>query len=585
MPDIRMPDGTILRNVPEGTSRAEVQRRWQQGQQAKRYSGLSYDDAAAAYRKGRQDLATLTRGKSAAERSRAIQNYEASPTATALRRQMNNRSGMFGAMAGMIKPVDNLALWTSKIPGVGPAIDSLGQAMGLPSADQAYNRNQRARSANTEKGAQVIGNIAGTLPTLAIGGPAAPFVQGAVQGATLTEDARNPGDVLGNALLGGLTGWGLNAALGKVASGLRGFVANTLRDQNIALLAKEGVTMSPAQRGGRLANFIEDKFLGSLPLVSEIPKATRAAATNDLRVAAANRVLSPIGANIERGTPMNNLAIGKVQDIVNTAYDDAISPLAVRYDPALDQGLNSALAGAAGDVGPEGAAQLASYADSLRQRLAPGLSGAPLKREIQNLREVASNAMQKDTLLGQKFWGIADSLDNALESQNGAAAGQFRLARESQALLHRLNDAASRPGVVNGEFGPTQLLSAAKRKGYGTNSANIANNTARMLDLANAGADVLRVETANSGTIPRALSTLGIGGAGYGVGAGAINPIVAGAPIAAALAPYIPQVNRALQTLKMAERPEAVKALGEYLSRYAPALGPAGTAAVISGRD
>lgn len=586
MPDIRMPDGTIIRNVPEGTSRAEIQRRWQQGQQSKRFDALTHDQASDAYQHGRQIIQRDMRGASAADRSKAIQRYEASPTASALRRRMNNTSGMFGAMAGALKPVDNAALWLSKIPGIGPALDNIGQAIGMPTAQQAYSRNQKTRARNEAKGAQIVGNIAGTLPTLTIGGGvAAPFLQGAATGALLTEDAANPRDVAKNAVVGGLTNWATNAAVNKVAGGLKGFVANTPHAQNVKLLADEGVIMSPAQRGGRLAKFVEDKFLGSLPVVSEVPKATRDAATNDLRVAAANRVLAPIGANVERGTPINSHSIGDIQDLVNTAYDDAIAPLRVQLTPELGRGLDDALSGAAGEVGPEGASQLAIYADALRQRLAPGLGGQPLKREVQNLRKVASNTMAKDPMLGDKFWGIANALDDALSAQNGVAAETFTKARESQALLQRFNDAASRPGVVNGEFNSTQLLSAAKRRGYGTNASNIASGEARLLDLANAGADVLRVETANSGTIPRALSTLGLGGAGIGIGTGAINPVVAGAPIVAALAPYIPAVNRGIQSLKMAERPAAVKALGEAISRYAPALGPAGIAAIIAGGD
>jgi len=200
MPDVRMPDGTIIRGVPEGTTRAELERRYQVQKASGRYDKLTHGEASSAYQHGRNELARLTRDMTPAQRSQRIQAYEASPTATALRRRMNNTSGMFGAMAGALKPLDNAALWASKIPGIGPAIDNLGQAMGMQSTRQAYDRNQRARSGNENKGAQIVGNIAGTLPTLAIGGGvAAPFLQGAATGALLTENADNPRDVLWNA--------------------------------------------------------------------------------------------------------------------------------------------------------------------------------------------------------------------------------------------------------------------------------------------------------------------------------------------------------------------------------------------------
>jgi len=92
-------------------------------------------------------------------------------------------SKLNGLMLGALKPIDNAArALAGALPeGVTSAIDTAGAAMGMPSQEQAYEANQAAREGNSATGMQLAGNIAGTLPTLALPGGA--LAQGAAGGA------------------------------------------------------------------------------------------------------------------------------------------------------------------------------------------------------------------------------------------------------------------------------------------------------------------------------------------------------------------------------------------------------------------
>lgn len=108
-----------------------------------------------------------------------------------------------GFLAGALKPLDNLTTWAMKTPPFH-ALDRVGQAIGLPSAAEATAGNERARRNNTRTGYQLLGNIAGTLPTAAI--PGGVLAQGAVGGALLTNDPNDLGGIARDATIGAVAG-------------------------------------------------------------------------------------------------------------------------------------------------------------------------------------------------------------------------------------------------------------------------------------------------------------------------------------------------------------------------------------------
>lgn len=556
--DIRMPDGTIIRNVPDGTPRAEIERKWKIAASQKNPQRTAPQSAVAGAGHGLtfgflDELGAVadTIGLPAGEKRPTIWNGSSFGDAWRANQRRNNeilkdaekqnpKSYMAGEVAGMIAP--------ALITGGGSTAASGGR-------------------------------LAARVPRLARAARA--VVPAVAQGAAYGAGSTNGG--LGARARGAAEGaaWGLGGdlagrAVGKVASRI---IGGKKVPANVRRLADEGIVLTPGQRAGpgSLRNKFEDTVLGSLPWVKEVPAAAARRGENDLRVAVANRVLKPIGQKLDRGSPINSKTIGGIQDMVGNAYDEAIAPLSLQLDDDIMRSLDDIIGGAEREVGPDGARQVAAYAEHLKGRLAEGMTGEPLKREIQALRGVASETGKKDPMLGQRFWALHNTLDDGLARQSGETASDaYRSARESSTLMSRMNDAAAKS--VNSEFGPTQLLQAARRRGYGTNTANIANNDARLMDLANDAASVMRNKTANSGT-PERLAGIGLLGGGVG-GAAMIDPVM-GSAVGASLLGYIPGLDRVLQNAAL-NRPQSMRAAAEAIERNKRILGLLGSGSALS---
>lgn len=446
------------------------------------------------------------------------------------------------------------------IPG-GLAGKAIKAAKGTGTGLKIGNVVARAAAAapRTTRAASVI------IPAAAQG---ALYEAGSADGGVGERLAAAPrGAALGAA--GGAAGLAAGKTLGTLIGGKK-------VSDNVRLLADEGVVLTPGQRAGQgsLRNVFEDKVLGSIPYVGEVPAAARERGMNDLRVAVANRVLSPIGGNVPRGTPINNEAMGAIQDQVYTRLGDTAEALTLQADDDLAQGLDRVVRSSPRLAGPEGTKQVAANAAYLRDRLAEGaLTGPQLRETLGEIRSAASSA-QGET--AKQLWSLHDEVVDSLTRQNsGELVSGFGNARESATLLKRMEDAASKS--VGGEFGPTQLLQAAKRRGYGTTTGNIASGDARLYDIANAAADVMRNTTANSGTVPRAVGA-GILGTGA-AGATMIDPSL-GALTIGSLAGYVPGVDRALQNFAL-NRPEILRLAGRTIGDLAPHLGLAGAIAAV----
>lgn len=144
MPDVRMPDGTIIRNVPEGTTRAQLQEKLARSRKPTSFwQGVAEGIVPAADNAGRLMEATP-------------------PLDLALRG------------AGFMQDVAQ---------GRSPTFDRRSPRAAIKrEVDKAF-----ARSPNRGSTAgKIVGGIIGTLPTAAL--PGGPLVQGAAAGGLLNED-------------------------------------------------------------------------------------------------------------------------------------------------------------------------------------------------------------------------------------------------------------------------------------------------------------------------------------------------------------------------------------------------------------
>ena len=476
----------------------------------------------------------------------------------------------------------NLGALLEKVNPVEWALDAAGNALGHHFPTQAeldakYRQREARSPTRPSTAGKIVGGVLATVPTMLIPGEGlvGAGLQGAASGALLT-DKRDPASIAKNTALGAAGGMFGN----RLAKGVGALVGGKNVSQNARLLANEGITLTPGQLGGKgsIANTIEDKILGSLPVLDAIPASAARRAENDLRVAVANRVLKPIGETVTKGTPINNSAIAGIQDKVYSNLDNAAGNLNLSLDPELALGMSKVVSDAPRLVGDEGTKQIQANVSNIAQRLTQGdMSGQPLRDTLNELRGTASGAQGE---LRNQLWNLHDTVAEALARQNPPDASQaFNSARESATLLKRMEDAASRGGITDGEFGPTQLLQAAKRRGYGTTTSNIASGDARLLDLANAAGDVMRNKTANSGTPGRLLAATGLLGGGT-ASLAHVNPLAAAA-VGSQLLGYIPGVAEVLQKAAL-NRPPAMQAIGRSIENAAPYVGMFGAPVLLN---
>lgn len=158
MPDVRMPDGTVMRNVPANATRAQIQ---------------------AAYEKARQA------GRVEDKRPKSFWQ---------------------GVAEGFHPVAQNFDRIASNINPLMLAADALGlvdTAGTRKKVDARFQQNQASTSSRGSTLGKITGGVVGTLPTLMV--PGGPVLQGVLGGALMNEDGTLKG-VARDAVIGGVGG-------------------------------------------------------------------------------------------------------------------------------------------------------------------------------------------------------------------------------------------------------------------------------------------------------------------------------------------------------------------------------------------
>lgn len=530
MPDVKMPDGTIIRNVPEGTTKAQLMAR------------LGKAKPTGSFGHGLSSAATL------------------------------GFLDEIGAVADTL--------------GIGMSGEERPNIWKGNSFGDAWKQNQRRneqilRQKRAENpGEYMAGEIAGAvlLPTSKLSaakglkGVAGSAAEGAAYGAAygagtaeggLRERATGAAKGAGYGLAGGAGGRLVGNAAGRVLRGKK-------VSPEVQKLADEGIVMTPGQRGGRIAKGYEEGLLGSIPFVKAIPQAAKARGIEQLNVAAYNRALAPIGQKLPMNTKPGHEAVAALGDTVFTAYDDAASRLNLALDNNIAATVGRIKQNAPASVGAS-SGQLNSIIDNALAPLRQGAaSGTRVRDILQDLRGEASSfrtsPVANERRIGDELWKLHDEMEAALVRQNPAdALKDFKAARASVNLYKRVEAAAAK--AKGGIFSPQQLRTAVTKRGYGTTQGKVARGQAPMQDLADAASQVLPATIPNSGTPERLLA---VGGAG---GLGALVDPTMGVATGLPLAAYAPGIDRLLQYLAL-NRPDMFVRGGNALA--GPTLGTAG---------
>lgn len=506
--DVRMPDGTIIKNVPEGTTKAQLQAKLDARSQPK------------------PDL-------------KASNPSEYDPSSPEFQAKYGATSGMTGMnkfMAGAGKSVVDIGRGLLQLGAEG------GNKIGLVSDQTAQGLRQNQDEVNQRDadlmstGAGISGNIAGTLATtllpagmLARAGTAAKLpgltsAANAMLNPSTYRAAMGAGAVYGaiqpvgtdqsrtkNMALGAATGAAsklVTNTIGRVATPVTNALTKP-QEKAVNVLKNAGVELDAAQLTGsnRLAQ--AKRMLGDNPF-------TASGQTKQIEKVAASfdrAVLKTIGetADVADEAVMSRAAsrIGGVMDRV--AKNNPIN---------MDNTLITEIADIAQKAGKElEGPQAKIIIDQVDEIVSKGATGQIDGAAYQNLRQTLGR-ISGGGQPGVKNWAgaLRESLDDALT--RSASAADVADLKQARVQWRNLEGISKVIGSQEGQhISPAKLANALNTKPFGGKNAMVRGKGATDLHrLAKAGSTILTDRFPNSGTAARVGGLLATGLLGAAVG-------------------------------------------------------------------
>lgn len=329
---------------------------------------------------------------------------------------------------------------------------------------------------------------------------------------------------------------GLATAGAPVVNSARGRVA-----PQFDTLTAAGVRPTIGQMFGGTLNSMEQKAT-SVPFVGDSIRNARNDTMRQFRQGAYDQALEPGGMALPRGTPLDRTAVDDAHILASDNYNRIVPGLTLSLDPQLHADISAAINSTRGLL-PDQRNQFRTLLnDELMSRLDPQsgtLTGQNFKDAESTIGTFARNYRNSSNpdqrTLGMAAQDLQTALREALVRSSGPAdAAALRGANETWAHLLRVQNAAGQPGVVNGEFTPTNLLSAVRQMDPSLRKGQYARGNALMQDYAEAGRSMLGNTVPDSGTAGRSF---------LGALFGASNPMLAlkiaaaGVPISALYSP------------------------------------------------
>lgn len=488
--------------------------------------------------------------------------------------------------AGVQKPFESLAGGINAgLKAIGVPIDAMARAVSGHTQSEVAAANDTRRAQSPYPGYVTMGNIAGTLPTMALrGGQAA---QGGVTGALLSDKPTFTGK-LGDAAVGAVTG----VVGGKVLRGVAN-IASPVVSKGAAALKAAGVPMTLGQLARQagesgsgfaksLGRFMDssEEAASSIPVVGTLIKTARERGVLEYNQSNLNRALGYIGEKLPDGIEPGRQSIAATGDLLSKGYQRVVPLLNATPDKEFQAGV-AALRG-----------EVQTLPDSTQRQFAAILkgvfknrekSGALTGQDLKDADSVLANKVRKymghnadpdQHSLGEALDEIRSQLRKLVTRQNPEHAGELKALNKGWAELKTAQKASLADNGGTGIYTPKQYAAAAKAADSGKTLT--ANGRFFNQGTTDAAADILSNKLPNSGTADRALAAL----AGHAVATGTLAGATAPGALAAGTASllYTKAGQKALNRLFLADRPAAVKAAAiplRALSRYAPVIAPA----------
>lgn len=528
--DVRMPDGTVVRNVPDNITRAELMRR---------YDGRKAKQSVEEQRKSVADGMTLN-----------VAGFDTG---------IEMPQGLTEFLAGAGKRLSEIGtLGTHQAdPKTTELLDDSGYATaGGATADAAT----LLAGGSALKGAGIIKAAPSFLGN--VGG-------GAAYGAATMND-RTSGALAGG--IGGGIGHGLASGMGKIIAPKVTPGAQAIIDQ--------GGTVTPGEILGGTVKAIEDKAT-SIPFVGDqISKAKRNSLAQWSKGVVNDAVKAlGTGEKIGKATPAGSEAIKEAQNIISNRYDEILSGVQVTRDAAFDAQVAS-LKSMVQQL-PKREAKLfnnilSREVDNYFDKTNGLLLGKTFKEVDSSLRQTYKKLLKSQDYgqakVGDAVREVHASLLNMAKRQNKSLGKKLDKADVAYAKLSRIEDAASSTAAEDGIFTPAHLQGAIKKA---TSKKKFAAREGFDQQAVEAAKASLSSRVPDSGTTGRALLSAGVLG-----GSAVANPAIATGMMAGAGA-YSQPGLKALQAL-LTKRPKGAKETRLLLEELAPIIGLGSTAGALN---
>lgn len=360
--------------------------------------------------------------------------------------------------------------------------------------------------ANTVRQAAVTGAVGGGLYGL-----------GAAEGNT----AQRLPQAAAGAAIGAATGGLLTSAANRLAPratapGVRGSIARPTADTPAARLMSEGVSLTPGQRMGGFAKTLEDRAMGTVPILGDAIRGARIRGNESLQRAATNRALRPIGSELPAEVATGTDSTSYAKQALSDAYDKALSQVqTAQVDEPLVQGLTRIREGLA-DLPADFQRHFQNIVDNrVTSRFENGVAdGATLKdiqSQIRNLAsEYGSSTDPAQRRMGSLFGDLSGELLGLAERNSPDGGAALRAANEGYANYVRVRNAGGKLGAESGRFTPAQLRNAVRAEDNTVGKGGFATGDSLMYGLADDAQSVMASKIPDSGTAGR----IGLGALG-----------------------------------------------------------------------
>lgn len=338
----------------------------------------------------------------------------------------------------------------------------------------------------------------------------------------------------GMGALGGGAGYGIGRLLAKPFS----------PSQQAQTLMSEGIQPSVGQgiRQDMLGSVISkaEEASQSIPIIGSMATRARRRAMDELNQVALNRAM-PSGRKLPDDVPVRD-ALNIIRDETSQGYDRIFGENVFNMSAKDIRGLQAALEDkrilAPKEARDEVLGQITQLM-TLGRTGERGFKGDAVKfvqsQLRNNARAYTKSQTPKDREIGKLYQQADRQLSKWIRS-NLDDEGKKRIRDLDRAYANyiRVERAASMLGAEEGRFTPAQLQNAVKATAGGVRGSQFARGSALMQDLSEPGKTALGGKLPESGTTPRLLNALALGGvAGGSYLTPAMWPIAAALPLAA----------------------------------------------------